>query len=76
MMEYTEKDIPYGSYCYTITGIEKSPNGMPIIKIKICPFFHPGDEENVGCDFVKIYGDLLLSDQCKICGINEGDEDD
>jgi len=75
--ENPEKYIPYGMYCYDlIEGTNKW--GFP--NTKNCPFWDRNptkEEQNWGyCHYLK-QGDWmdnswgLLWDQCKICGIND-----
>lgn len=68
------EDIPYGSYCYTITEI----TGIRI-KTKLCPHYQYLENGSVNCSFLGINNlyedDFLLVDQCKICGENEFDEE-
>lgn len=70
--------IPNGSYCYTIIKIEQYDGKMPIIKTKLCPYWNydvPMDKYY--CTYCEIEHPeyeqdwLILSDQCKICGIND-----
>jgi hypothetical protein len=75
--------IPKGDYCYTIDKIlwDIDPTVMPSIKTKLCPYWKFMDIRTQEpycsfCDMEKIeYDTLLLGDQCKVCGINIGDEE-
>jgi len=69
-------EIPYGDYCYRILRIDHK---TCVIHTKVCPYLkNKKDDEgyNSGyCSKLKVF-DIMLDDQCKICGINEyGDED-
>lgn len=76
-------EIPEGPYCYTCLSIEHRSYG-PVMKIKQCPFwdrsrFMP-HQENGYCHLLR-RGDWngnnlgLLWDQCKECGIKDGEEE-
>lgn len=81
-----KKVIPHGPYCYRALGAEKAANGMPILKIKSCPFWKSRPDKpaqaNGYCRFLKVgdftggrRGTMLLWDQVKECGINFEDDD-
>ena len=69
-----ESVIPTGPYCYVIdTEKTKFVDGVVDgdIYTKMCPYYKFGNSIH-GCTFVGYAGwDVLLSDQCKICGVNE-----
>lgn len=66
-----KKKIPVGVYCYTIKSIT-----WPVININPCPLY--GRATN-GESYCKLFNkatdnvewDVLLSDQCKVCGIKD-----
>ena len=60
--------IPEGLYCYTTMKIIFSKSGFRM-KVKYCPYL------NLKKSKCKLTGikDILLSDSCKVCGINYGD---
>lgn len=31
--------VPHGEYCYAPVGADSKPDGMPILKVKPCPYF-------------------------------------
>ena len=78
---YTWIVVPKGDYCYKLKKViyDKQTNGMPVLKIKKCPYWcwderYP-DEEIGYCKYLGI-GDKdkssssgLLFDQIKECGI-------
>jgi len=69
-------DIPYGDYCYTIKKVFIYETDDFKIQITLCPYYQHFDDGLVGCDYLKIKedennSDILLSDQIKMCGINE-----
>lgn len=67
--------IPKGPYCYKTIGKFVSESGVKGIKVKLCPFYHsisvPGNVESNFCSYCGAYDDLLLDDQCKVCGERE-----
>ncbi len=63
--------IPHGPFCYTIVAIEERAGELPVIKTKSCPYFASIGEDGNYCAFTKIETDLLLSDSCKVCGVND-----
>ena len=77
-----ESVIPKGDYCYTIDRIEynENPNYPPKLKINLCPYWKYMDVRTQEpycsyCDMSGIqYDSILISDQCKVCGVNLGDE--
>lgn len=72
MTEIASADIfiPAGPYCYQLLEIVKRPGHPPLLRTKPCSHF-----ENVGettrCNLLDVEDDLLLSDSCKICGLND-----
>ena len=78
------KLIPIGGYCYTTLSIDKTNGRM---KVRLCPFIKRikvwlGNKKYFGdkiyvpttkCLRTKIKFDLLLDDRCKLCGINDCD---
>jgi hypothetical protein len=73
MKEFDLSKIPYGDYCYTIENIKKDKKFGVIITTKMCPYYERLNDGRTGCKFLGIYSDedLLISDQVKICHINE-----
>lgn len=72
--------IPRGDYCYTIKKIIPDSVYGYRIKVKMCPYYHRvednfGDSHNE-CKCINVKDDILLDDQCKICGINEYEYED
>jgi hypothetical protein len=59
--------IPEGPYCYNITEITKRGDGSPLIKTRSCPYLAL---ESSYCAFTQETDCILLSDSCKICGVN------
>lgn len=71
--------IPKGPYCYTHVGPLLNAQGQQIgIRTKLCPYWK-GDIDhdcpNATCRLLNISNDVLLSDQCKICGLRDPFED-
>lgn len=67
----TTSVIPNGPYCYTWLD---RPDGSLGGKVKVCKYFRHAGEDSA-CTYVGFIGwDSCLSDQCKICGVNEGTE--
>jgi hypothetical protein len=66
--------IPEGVYCYKFDGTKGlTPEGSTWLGIKSCPYYKPIKGQYVACIYVGFIGwDACLSDQCKICGENEG----
>ena len=71
----SEKDIPHHNlYCY---------DGCRACSYMCCPYFDrsilykliTGCSDNAYCHYCKFGFDYILSDQCKICGINEDEEE-
>ena len=60
--------VPKGDYCYKIKKIIPDKTHGFIIKTKPCPYYENSYRAN--CKLVN-RGDILLDDQCKICGINK-----
>ena len=73
--------IPQGCYCYT-TGEMQNINhpelgNINIPKITKCVYWdYNEDNHEAYCHYLKEYDFLLLSDQCKICGINMDDPEE
>lgn len=85
--ENAENYIPKGCYCYTpVDMVEDLATGMPRMLIKRCPFWaiNPAHSSQMNgyCAYMgsgdwENDGTLLLWDQVKECGVNEGsDEED
>lgn len=68
------KEIPKGVYCYT-PDVEKNRNKDKndySYYIKPCKYYRGLKDFNAGCAYVAYVGDdMLLGDQCKICGEND-----
>ena len=82
-----KKHIPYGLYCYIVTGVDY--NSTPMIKTKYCPYYkrlgnkiyegeYKGKHYKESIPFYKCTycntnseKEFLLSDQCKICGVHD-----
>ncbi|MCA9748875.1 MAG: hypothetical protein KC414_07195 [Romboutsia sp.] len=66
--------IPNGYYCY-IPDIEKNNNKKEDdfrYYIKPCPYYRTITRLKSGCTYLGFAGfDLLLGDQCRICGIKK-----
>ena len=73
-------DIPFGDYCYELTGEHWVENGVPVIGQRVCPFWTRkiDPEYNVECGYCSHLNsfDVLIDNQCKLCGINEYPEDE
>lgn len=71
-----EKDIsviPEGLYCYSYTqdiSAYEAQFGFTLPKTKRCPYWSKQNDV-AHCAYLDEEDDLLLGDQCKICGINE-----
>ena len=63
-------------YCYTIDR-DRIKNDKTLkdgeLPIIMCPYYVWGKKDTRGCLYTKVYStfDILLWDQCKICGGNE-----
>jgi hypothetical protein len=68
--------VPRGYYCYTPLGIHYTPEGMPVMRIDICPYWEYLGEGSAFCNLLQEEDPVLLGDQCKICDINMGDEEE
>lgn len=66
--------IPKGDYCYTIKKIVPDETYGYRIVINPCPYYD-GSGYRANCKLLN-EGDILLDDQCKICGINVDDSGD
>lgn len=68
-------EIPSGGYCYDIT--KRASTGC-VMYAKPCKYYKRITRDRVGCGYMGgiYYLDFLLSDQCKICGVNEYEEKD
>lgn len=81
-----EAVIPEGPACYTLLGVDQQADqSLPRIRIKRCPYWaaHPGKPHQMSGYCAKLKtgdweddGTILLWDQIKECGINEGDDED
>jgi hypothetical protein len=80
-----QKPIPENTpYCYTpLSGIEKDSSGKVFMRVKTCPYYgkrYPKDKDksSIGamgfCRLTRTVDDICLSDQCKICGIKDYEE--
>lgn len=69
-----EDRIPEGPYCYTVLEHESGRN-----RIKLCPYYVHIDDKPEGdccCLYEKFIGwDAGFCDLCKICGVNNGDNE-
>lgn len=66
--------IPKGPYCYKSVGTIKGATGIRGIKVKKCPFYCSIDIMGIKhnfCSYCASFNDILLDDQCKICGEKE-----
>lgn len=76
-----QKEVPVGLYCYEPQGIVTNENGRMTMKTKKCPFYgnraYGKDPNKIApksfCTITRVVDDILLHDQCKVCGINEDD---
>lgn len=75
-----ESSIPHGDYCYSYTGNQESC-GIP--ETRRCPFWFLNSLGYGDCILYVLNGengdenlDILLDDQCKICGINKDERYD
>lgn len=67
--------IPLGVYCYKLLDTSMVIT-KGYIKTKLCPFWKRWrGEEMARCILIGVTDDFCLNDQCKICGINDPDED-
>ena len=69
--------VPEGPYCYKSLGVLPPPTIG--IRTKVCPFwscFPDHDDPSAHCSLLNESDADLLADQCKICGINEGEENE
>ena len=61
--------IPPGVYCYTWDTEKNEKEPIDGYCIKPCPYYKSLPGSYTGCSYVGFAGhDLLLWDQCKICG--------
>jgi len=60
--------IPEGFYCYITLKISLDNKSGFRMKVKHCPYLNSKKSK---CKLLGVK-DILLSDSCKICGINEG----
>lgn len=76
-----ESVIPKGMYCYE--GFRFDPETQKLKVINLCPYWSRREDKpaqmNGYCSFLEAgdwedEGLSLLWDQCKECGINEGEE--
>ena len=77
--KYDESVIPKNiPYCYTPDDEKNKGEYNGVYYVKPCPYYKTLGKTWDGCKFLGVIArcDLLLSDQCKICGINEDDEED
>ena len=66
--------VPKGAYCYKIKDVIPDVTYGFIIKTKPCKYYsHNKNNNRSTCKLLNITDDLLLDDQCKLCGINEND---
>lgn len=79
--------IPQGLYCYQPGQVVTDQNGMPQMKVELCPYWaidpNKMDQQNGYCALIKATQDegdddglSLLWDQVKECGINDDLEDE
>ena len=72
--KYDKSVIPKNiQYCYTPLKYENN-----VYRVKPCPYYKTLGKTWDGCKFLGLIAkdDLLLSDQCKICGISNGYDED
>ncbi len=62
--------IPSGPYCYQLLEVVNRPGQFPLLRTRSCSHFQTGGE-TTRCNLLNIQDDILLSDCCKICGIND-----
>jgi hypothetical protein len=67
-------EIPYGLYCYTIKEVIYDDKRGVRVKTNLCPYFVYLDEGKSKCLLMNVDSDedFLVDDQVKICGYNEG----
>lgn len=57
-MAAAEAAVPHGDYCYTRLGTEINADGLPVMKVKPCPYFKTrGDwpeQKNGYCRLLKV----------------------
>lgn len=77
--------IPEGIYCYNPGSVSNAFNGLPVIRIKLCPYWaiipHALSQQNGYCAYLKSgdneeKGTMHLWDQVKECGINDDLDED
>lgn len=62
--------IPAGPYCYQLLEVVNRPGQFPLLRTRPCSHFDTVGE-TTRCSLLNIQDDILLSDSCKICGIND-----
>jgi hypothetical protein len=73
--KYDESVIPRNiPYCYTPDDEKNKDKYTGVYYVKPCPYGKTLGKDWIGCKFLGVIAnwDLLLSDQCKICGISDG----
>lgn len=76
-----QKQIPEGMYCYKIKGQSVDAKGKIVLNTNRCPFYgrrndkkEPNSNGLAFCTLTRVVDDILLDDQCKVCGIKNDDE--
>jgi hypothetical protein len=66
-----EFKVPKGSYCYKTLKVSISKDGF-LMSTRVCSYWkYINDEKGARCELLKVDGDILVNDQCKICGVKE-----
>lgn len=76
--KYDESVIPNGSYCYTPDNEKNNNKDINIYTYYTipCKYYKEINREWNGCKFCGIItDDYVFDDKCKICEINDKDED-
>lgn len=76
-----QKQIPTGVYCYKPKGTSVDAQGRTVLKTKVCPFYgtrhSKKNQDKIAsksfCTMTRVVDDLLLNDQCKVCGVKDDD---
>ena len=62
------KKIPRGCHCYKIKKVQYTKIGLPVLKIKKCPYYSHQEDSLFGfCSFI----DKEIIDYVKDCGVKK-----
>lgn len=77
--EYDKSIIPPGPYCYSPDDEKnkrKDSDSKWVYYIKPCPYYKVISKNYNGCKYYGIItDDFVFGDQCKMCDINDNNED-